>query len=185
VIFQETKLAGAYTIELERREDERGFFARGWCQQEFERQGLVSRLVQANISFNKQRGTLRGMHYQASPFEETKLVRCTRGAICDVIIDLRPESPTYGQWLGVELTADNYRILYVPERFAHGFITLEDNTEVTYQVSQFYTPACERGIRWNDPAFGVRWPVEVQVISQKDSSWPDWAGEVARRAGVA
>lgn len=174
MIFTETKLKGAYIVDLEKREDERGFFARGWCQNEFEAHGLAPRVVQANISYNKKRGTLRGMHYQIAPYEETKLVRCTRGALYDVIVDLRPTSPSYKQWFGVELTADNYKMLYVPEGFAHGFITLQDETEATYQVSQFYTPGSERGLRYNDPAFGIEWPAEVQVISEKDKSWPDY-----------
>ena len=174
MIFTETELRGAYSIELEKREDERGFFARTWCQDEFEAQGLVARIVQANLSFNKKQGTLRGMHYQVAPHAETKLVRCTRGAIYDVIIDLRPDSPSYRQWVGVELTADNYRMLFVPEGFAHGFQMLTDNTDVMYQVSAFYTPGAERGLRYNDPAFGIRWPLEVQVISPKDQHWPDF-----------
>ncbi len=174
MIFTETELRGAYIIELEKREDERGFFARAWCQDEFEAQGLVARIVQANLSFTKKQGTLRGMHYQIAPHAETKLVRCTRGAIYDVIIDLRPDSPSYLQWVGVELTADNYRMLFVPEGFAHGFQTLTDNTDVTYPVSAFYTPGAEQGLRYNDPAFGIRWPLEVQVISEKDQNWPDF-----------
>lgn len=172
--FTEVHLKGAYIVELEKLSDERGFFARSWCQNEFERHGLKPIVVQANVSFNKKKGTLRGMHYQISPYEETKLVRCTRGAIYDVIIDLRPDSHTYKQWAGVELTADNYKMLYVPENFAHGFQTLQDNTEVTYQVSQFYAPGSEKGIRWEDRAFGIEWPLEVQVISDKDKSWPDY-----------
>jgi dTDP-4-dehydrorhamnose 3,5-epimerase len=172
--FTEVHLKGAYIVELEKLSDERGFFARSWCKKEFERHGLKPYVVQANVSFNKKKGTLRGMHYQTSPHEETKLVRCTRGAIYDVIIDLRPDSPTYKQWLGVELTANNYKMLYVPENFAHGFQTLQDNTEVTYQVSQFYAPGAEKGIRWEDRAFGIEWPLEVQVISDKDKSWPDY-----------
>ena len=174
MIFTETKLPGAYLIDIEKREDERGFFARSWCQKEFEAHGLVPRVAQANISFNKYKGTLRGMHYQAAPFAETKLVRCTRGAIYDVIVDLRPDSPTCMQWLGVELTAENYKMLYVPEGFAHGFQTLIDNTEATYQVSQFYTPEAEGGLRYNDPTFNIDWPLEVQVISDKDRNWPDF-----------
>lgn len=174
MIFQATELPGAYILELERREDERGFFARTWCQAEFAAQGLVSKLVQANMSFNHTAGTLRGMHYQHAPHAETKLVRCLRGAIYDVIIDLRPESPTYMQWVGVELTADNGRMLYVPEGFAHGFQTLEDRTEVAYQVSAFYTPAAEGGARYDDPRFGIRWPRPVAVISDKDRAWPDF-----------
>jgi len=174
VLFTETQLKGAHIIELEKLSDERGFFARAWCQKEFEAQGLTAIVVQANVSFNKKKGTLRGMHYQITPYEETKLVRCTRGAIYDVIIDLRPDSPTYKQWVGVELTAENYKMLYVAENFAHGFQTLQDNTEVTYQVSQFYAPGSESGIRWDDPTFGIEWPIEVQVISEKDGNWPDY-----------
>ena len=175
MIFNETKLKGAYIIEIEKRVDERGFFARTWCKNEFELPGLNSQFVQANMSYNKNRGTLRGMHYQIAPYEETKLVRCTRGAIYDVIIDLRPKSTTYKQWLGVELTAENYKMLYIPENFAHGFQTLTDNTEVIYQVSQFYAPGSEKGVRYNDPAFGIEWPIEVQVISDKDENWPDYS----------
>ena len=174
MIFTETQLKGAYIIEIEKLKDNRGFFARAWCQKEFEEHGLTPRVVQANVSSNKKKGTLRGMHYQIAPYEETKLVRCTRGAIYDVIIDLRQGSPTFKQWMGVELTESNYKMLYVPENFAHGFQTLEDNAEVTYQVSQFYTPGSESGIRWDDPLFGIRWPLEVQVISDKDKCWPDF-----------
>jgi len=175
VIFHETDLKGAYIIEIEQLKDHRGFFARAWCQKEFEAQNLISRIRQANVSYNGTKGTLRGMHYQISPYEETKLVRCTKGAIYDVIIDLRPASPTYTQWIGKELTAGNFKMFYVPENFAHGFITLTDDTEVTYQVSQFYTPGSERGIRWNDLTFGIDWPIDVQVISEKDRNWPDYA----------
>jgi dTDP-4-dehydrorhamnose 3,5-epimerase len=174
MIFTETKLPGAYLIDVEKREDHRGFFARAWCQREFEEHHLVPRVVQANISFNKQKGTLRGMHYQLAPYAETKLVRCVRGALYDVIIDLRPDSSTYMQWLGVELTAEDYKMLFVPEGFAHGFQTLVDNTEATYQVSQFYTPGAEGGVRYDDPAFGIEWPIDVQVISDKDRSWPNY-----------
>ena len=174
MIFKETKLDGAYIIELNKLKDERGFFARSWCQKEFEDQGLESRIVQSNVSFNKNKGTLRGMHYQQAPHGETKLIRCTRGALYDVIVDLRPASPTYKQWIGIELTADNYRMLYVPRDFAHGFQTLEDGTEATYHVSEFYTPGAEKGLRWNDPAFQIAWPIEVSVISSKDASWPDF-----------
>ena len=174
MIFKETKLDGAYIIELNKLKDERGFFARSWCQKEFEDQGLESRIVQSNVSFNKNKGTLRGMHYQQAPHGETKLIRCTRGALYDVIVDLRPASPTYKQWIGIELTADNYRMLYVPRDFAHGFQTLEDGTEATYHVSEFYTPGAEKGLRWNDPAFQIAWPIEVSVISSKDASWLDF-----------
>jgi len=172
MIFRETILKGAFVIEMEKFEDKRGFFARAWCQKEVEANGLVSRVVQTNISFNKKRGTLRGMHYQVAPYEQIKLVRCTRGVIYDVIIDLRPDSPTFRKWTGVELTAENYTMLYVPENFAHGFQTLEDNTEVTYQVSQFYSPESERGVRYDDPVFQAEWPLPVEVISEKDIAWP-------------
>lgn len=172
MIFRETKLKGAFVIEMERFEDKRGFFARAWCQREAEANGLTLRVVQTNISFNTKRGTLRGMHYQVAPYEQAKLVRCTRGSIYDVMIDLRPDSPTYRKWAGVRLAAENYTMLYVPERFAHGFQTLEDQTEVTYQVSQFYSPESERGLRYDDPAFGIEWPVQVEVISDKDLGWP-------------
>jgi dTDP-4-dehydrorhamnose 3,5-epimerase len=174
MIFTETKLPGAFIIEIEKREDERGFFARAWCKKEFEAYGLNLDWVQANLAFSKRRGTLRGMHYQVAPYEEAKLMRCIRGAIYDVIIDLRPDSPTYKQWLGGELTADNHKMLYVPEGFAHGYQTLMDNIETFYQVSQFYSPESERGLRYDDPAFGIEWPIDVQVISDKDKSWPDY-----------
>ena len=172
MIFDETKLAGAKIIDLELRGDERGFFARSWCQREFEEQGLNTGLAQANISMSRSRGTLRGMHYQVAPHAETKLVRCTRGAIFDVIVDLRDDSPTYGEWLGFELTAANAQMLYVPEGFAHGFETLEDDTEVAYHVTEFYTPGAERGLRYDDPAIGIVWPLAVQVVSPKDAAWP-------------
>jgi len=168
MLFTETKLKGAYIIDVKRLEDERGFFGRSFCQREFEALGLNTNAVQTNISHNKAKATLRGMHMQLAPYEETKLVRCTRGAIYDVIVDLRSDSPTFKQWIGVELTADNYRMLYVPEGFAHGYITLEDNTDVTYQVTQFYTPGAERGYRWDDPAFNIQWPIEPVIISEKD-----------------
>lgn len=173
MIFTETKLSGAYIIDLEKRGDSRGFFARSFCQDEFERHGLVNKVVQTNVSLSKHQGTLRGMHYQESPYAETKLVRCTQGAIYDVIVDVRPESPTFRQWIGVELSSSNHRMLFVPQHFAHGFITLVVDCEVTYQVSQVYHPGSERGIRYNDPALGIIWPREVKVISEKDASWPD------------
>jgi len=172
MIFRETTLKGAFVIEMEKFEDKRGFFARAWCQREVEANGLISRVTQTNISFNKKRGTLRGMHYQVAPYEQVKLVRCTAGAIYDVIIDMRRDSPTYRKWTGVELTAENHRMLYVPEHFAHGFQTLEDTTEVTYQVSQFYSPESERGVRYDDPVFQVEWLLPVEVISEKDIAWP-------------
>jgi dTDP-4-dehydrorhamnose 3,5-epimerase len=174
MIFLEAALKGAYIIEVEKLEDERGFFARSWCAQEFKEHGLNPRLAQCNISYNHKKGTLRGMHYQTMPYEEVKLVRCTRGAIYDVIIDLRPQSPTYKHWTSVELTADNHKMLYVPEGFAHGFQTLEESSEVFYQMSEFYAPGHAKGIRWDDPAFGVRWPLEVAVISARDQHYPDY-----------
>jgi dTDP-4-dehydrorhamnose 3,5-epimerase len=172
--FTETKLKGAFVIEIEKLNDDRGFFARSWCQKEFEAHGLKADLVQANVSFNRKKGTLRGMHYQVAPYQECKLIRCTRGAIFDVIIDLRLDSPTYKQWIGVELTADNYTMFFVPEDFAHGFQTLTDETEITYQVSQFYTPGSEKGIRFDDPTFDIQWPLEVTSMSDKDRTWPDF-----------
>lgn len=176
MLFKQTKLSGAFVIEPERLVDERGFFARTWCQKEFNAHGLNTDLRQANIAFNERIGTLRGMHRQVAPWEEAKLVRCTRGAIYDVIIDLRPESPTYKQWVGVELTEINRHMLYVPEGFAHGYQTLSDDAEVFYLVSAFYQPGAERGIRWNDPEFGVEWPdAVVRHISEKDRNWPLFA----------
>jgi dTDP-4-dehydrorhamnose 3,5-epimerase len=171
--FHPAKLKDSVIIEPERLEDERGFFARLWCEGEFKAHGLNSELVQINLSYNRRYGTLRGLHYQVSPYAEAKVVRCVRGAIYDVLVDLRPESPTYLQWLGVTLSAANRNMLYVPEGFAHGFQTLEDHTEVCYQVTQFYTPGAERGARWDDPAFGIAWPeVDDRVISAKDREWP-------------
>jgi dTDP-4-dehydrorhamnose 3,5-epimerase len=175
VIFSETDLPGVYVVDLERREDERGFFARAWCAREFGEHGLSTDLVQCNLSFNHRRGTLRGMHFQEAPHAEAKLVRCTRGAIFDVALDLRPESPNHGRWVGVELSADNRRALYVPEGFAHGYQTLEDGTETFYQVSEWYTPGSERGVRWNDPAFEIDWPLaDEPLLSPKDAAWPDY-----------
>jgi len=174
MIFTETKLKGAFIIELERSIDERGFFARSWCQREFEEHGLNPRLVQCNISYNILKGTLRGMHYQVSPCEEAKLVRCTMGAIFDVIVDLRPGSPTFKHYFADIITAENRKIFYIPEGFAHGFLTLQNDTEVQYQMSVFYSPEHARGVRWDDPAFGIQWPGVVQVVSVRDSSYPDF-----------
>ena len=175
MIFTETKLAGAFVIEPERVEDERGFFARTWCVREFEERGLNTRLVQCNISFNKQKGTLRGMHFQIEPHAETKLVRCTMGAMYDVIVDVRPDSPTLGRWVAVELSADNRKMLYIPEGFAHGFQTLVDNTEVFYQMAEFYHPESARGLRWDDPVLGIAWPPEEhRTIAAKDLDYEDW-----------
>jgi dTDP-4-dehydrorhamnose 3,5-epimerase len=174
VIFVETKLKEAYIIEPERLEDERGFFARTWCQREFEAHGLNPNLVQCNISFNKKTGTLRGMHYQVRPHEEAKLVRCTMGSIYDVIIDLRPNSKTFMQWIAVELTSANRKIIYVPEGFAHGFQTLTDNTEVFYQMSEFYVAGSACGVRWNDPQFNIVWPDDERAISIRDQNFKDF-----------
>jgi len=174
VLFTETKLKGAFIIDIEPREDERGFFARSWCEDEFKQHGLNPNLVQCNISYNKKRGTLRGLHYQVAPFAEAKLVRCTMGAIYDVIIDLRSASPTFKQWISVELTAENRRALYVPEDFAHGFLCLMDNTEVFYQMSEFFHPECARGVRWNDPVFGVVWPAGSYILSCQDGVYADF-----------
>lgn len=174
--FTETKLKGAFILDLELREDSRGFFARTFCQKEFEAHGLKPMVAQCNLSFNHKKGTMRGMHYQVPPAAETKLVRCTGGAIYDVIVDLRPDSPTYLQHVGVELTAENRRQLYVPEMFAHGYLTLTEHAEVTYQVGEFYTPGYERGIRFDDPALNIEWPVPTEVISEKDAAWPAFKG---------
>ena len=174
MIFKETKLKGAYVIEINPLEDERGFFARSFCAKEFKEHGLNQNIAQCNISYNGKKGTLRGMHYQAAPHEEAKLVRCTMGAIYDVIIDLRPDSATFKKWIGVELTKENRRMLYVPEGFAHGFQTLEDHTEVLYQMSEFHHPEWARGVRWNDPTFGIFWPVNVEIISIGDQQYPDF-----------
>src|SRR6185503_4478920 len=176
MIFRETKLAGAFVIEPERLEDERGFFARLWSEQDFEEQGLVPHFMESNTSFSRKRGTVRGMHFQASPHGQVKLVRCTAGAIFDAIIDLRPGSPTFKQWDSVELSADNRLMLYVPIDFAHGFQTLVANTEVTYQMSSPYHPASSRGVRWDDPAFGIVWPEAERTIIARDREYPDFQG---------
>jgi dTDP-4-dehydrorhamnose 3,5-epimerase len=172
VVFVATKLQGVYIIEAEKIADERGFFARTFCQQEFAARGLNPRVAQCSTSFNKAKGTLRGLHFQAAPFEETKLVRCTMGAIYDVAVDLRRDSPTFQQWVAVELTAENRRMFYIPEGLAHGFQTLQDNSEVSYQISVLYHPECSRGLRWNDATFGISWPIESITISKRDEAWP-------------
>jgi len=174
VKFSETALKGAFIIEPERIEDERGFFARTFCRREFEARGLNPDLVQCSISFNHQRATLRGMHYQSAPHAEAKLVRCTRGAIYDVIIDLRPQSPTFRRWVAVDISAENHLMVYVPEGFAHGFQTLQDETEVSYYISEFYSPERARGVRWNDPAFAIGWPIADPVISVRDQTHPEF-----------
>lgn len=170
--FIETPLKGAYTIHLEQRGDDRGFFARSFCIEEFDAAGLRRDVVQINNSFSRDKGTLRGMHYQLAPRAEDKIVRCVRGSLLDVIVDLRSESPTFLRHFKIELSADNRTALYVPKGFAHGFVTLEDNTEVFYLVTEFYAPESERGIRYNDPGLGIEWPTEPVVISEKDENWP-------------
>jgi dTDP-4-dehydrorhamnose 3,5-epimerase len=171
MIFEETTLRGAFIIDLQRHEDDRGFFARAFCQREFEERGLKPVIAQSNIGFNKRKGTLRGMHFQLPPAADTKLVRVTRGAILDIIVDLRPESPTYLQHVAVELSADNHRAIYIPERFAHGNQALEDNTEMTYHAGEFYTPGSEGGLPYDDPRLGLSWPLPVTMMSNKDREW--------------
>jgi len=177
MIFTETKLKGAFILDIERREDSRGFFARAFCQNEFKAHGLKPIIAQANVAFNHKAGTLRGMHFQFPPAAETKLVRCTRGTILDIIVDLRPESPTYLQHIAVELSEDNSRALYVPERFAHGYQVLRDKTETSYQVGEFYTPGSEGGLPYNDPHLGLHWPLPVGVVSDKDQQWKQLADQ--------
>ena len=172
MIFHETELQGAFIVELDRMEDDRGFFARAFCAKEFEEHGIASQMVQANMSFSSRKGTLRGMHYQMPPAREPKFIRCVRGAIWDVIIDMRPDSPTYLKHIGVELSEDNRRAIYVPDMFAHGNQALTDDVELFYLVGEFYTPGCERGVRHDDPAIGIEWPEPVTVISEKDQNWP-------------
>ena len=174
MIFTETKLKGVFVIALERHEDDRGFFARSWSRSEFEAHGLDFRIVESNISFNKKKGTLRGMHYQAAPFGQAKVVRCTSGAVFDCVIDLRPNSETFTQWVAVELTARNRLMIHVPEGFAHGFQTLEDDTEIFYEMSRAYAPGSSKGVRWNDPIFAIHWPLDVTVINERDSGYPDY-----------
>lgn len=181
--FSPTKLAQAVVVELEQHRDERGFFARSFCEREFEAQGLPTHFPQCNLSRNDRAGTLRGMHFNAPPHEEAKLVRCVRGAIYDVIIDLRPDSPTFADWLGVELTADDGRALFVPAGFAHGFLTLAHATDVFYHMGALFQPDVARGLRYDDPAFGIRWPRDVSVVSQRDATYPDfdpkaWRGDL-------
>lgn len=175
MIFQETKLQGVFEIDVERKCDNRGFFARTWCRSEFANHGLAQALVQCSISFNTKAGTLRGVHYQVAPFQETKVVRCTSGSIYDVAVDLRPHSPTFRQWVGVVLSAANRKTLCVAEGCAHGFITLEDDSEVLYEMSEFYDLDSARGVRWNDPAFAIAWPRDPAVMSERDRTYPDFA----------
>jgi dTDP-4-dehydrorhamnose 3,5-epimerase len=173
VKFTPAGLAGAYVIDLDRLEDERGYFARTFCRDEFAAHGLRSVFPQCNTSFNARKGTLRGMHYQEKPHEEAKIVRCTRGAIHDVIVDIRRDSPTYKKWVAVELTADNARMLYIPEGFAHGFQALADGSEVFYQMSATFHPESARGLRWNDPALAIRWPLASPIVSERDAAYLD------------
>jgi dTDP-4-dehydrorhamnose 3,5-epimerase len=172
--FHETELSGVFEIHLEPMGDDRGFFARSWCRKEFESRGLNPKVVQCNISFNLKKGTLRGIHYQAAPHQEAKMVRCTRGAIYDVVVDLRPQQPTFRKWIGVLLTAANRCMLHVPEGCGHGFLTLEDETEVFYQMSEFYHPELARGVRWDGPSFQIVWPDRVEVISERDRTYPNF-----------
>ena len=181
MIFTKTVLQGAVIVDIERHEDSRGHFARTYCEREFAANGLPARMVQTNTSLTRQAGTLRGMHYQALPYAEDKLVRCVRGAIWDAIVDLRPESPTCCRWIGVELSEANGRMLLIPRGFAHGYVTLTDDAVLIYQVSEFYTPGFERGVRHDDPAFGIDWPVPIKGMSDRDASWPDFVREDARR----
>lgn len=174
MLFEKTNVEGAVVIAPELHRDERGFFARTWCTNEFRDHGLNPKLVQCSLSFNPKKGTLRGMHYQAEPTPETKLVRCTRGALYDVVLDLRRNSATYLKWAAIELTAENHRGLYIPEGCAHGFVTMESDTEAFYQMSEFYYADGARGVRWNDPAFGIIWPLDVEVISDRDRTYPDF-----------
>jgi dTDP-4-dehydrorhamnose 3,5-epimerase len=177
VIFEPAGLAGAWVLDLEQHADDRGFFARLWCASEFDSRSLSSRLEQCSLSYNHRAGTLRGMHYQAAPREEAKVVRCVRGAIYDVLLDLRPASPTYTRWIARELTADNRRALYVPQGVAHGFQTLTDDAEVLYLIDEVFDPACGRGVRWNDPAFAIDWPAPPALMSDRDRSYPDYVVE--------
>ncbi len=173
MIFTETHLKGMYVIALQRHEDERGFFARSWCEREFKEHGLEHRLVQCDVSFNRKKGTLRGMHFQDPPYAEAKLVRCTRGSLYDVVLDLRPQSGTFLRWVAVELTPDNGNMVFVPKGCAHGFQTLDDKTEAFYQMTEFYAPEYARGVRWNDPLFNISWPACERTISERDRSYPD------------
>ena len=172
MIFTKTKIEGAYLLDVKQIQDDRGFFGRSYCKTEFEENGLATTLVQVNVSSNVKKGTLRGLHMQIKPAEEAKLVRCTKGAIFDVLVDLRPQSKTFLQWFGTELTAESFKMLYVPEGCAHGYLTLLDHTDVMYQVSEFYTPSAERGFQWNDPSFAIEWPIDPIVISPKDQAHP-------------
>ena len=179
MIFEQSPIPGALIIQVKRIEDDRGYFGRMWCTKEFADQGLNSAIVQANVGFSRRKGTLRGMHLQVDPTQEVKVVRCLRGAVFDVVLDLRPSSPTYRRWFGTELSEDDERMLHIPEGCAHGYQTLRDSTEILYTTSAAYAPASARGVRYNDPAFGIAWPLEVTSISQADNSWPDFDGSLS------
>jgi dTDP-4-dehydrorhamnose 3,5-epimerase len=185
MIFHETAIPGPVVIDLERRGDERGYFARAWCEKEFAAHGITTGFVQANMSVSRSKGTLRGLHLQFAPHREAKLVRCVRGALYDVAVDARPESPTFGKWVGVELTAESHRMIFVPEGFAHGFQTLADDSEAHYMVSAFYAPGAEGGIRYDDPELGIAWPLPVSAMSEKDQKWPGIAALREARRNVA
>lgn len=176
MIFRETKLTGAFIIEVEKKEDERGFFSRTWSAREFEARGLDAGVAECNVSFNKKKGTLRGLHFQCAPFAQNKLVRCTRGAVYDVVVDLRPDSETFKQWVATELNEENLLMFYIPEGLAHGFQTMKENTEIFYQMSEIYVPECSRGVRWDDPAFGIEWPEAERIIIDRDRNYPDFPG---------
>ena len=180
MIFTETKLKGAFIIEIKKIGDERGFFGRSWCANEMKEAGLNPKIAQINTSLSKFKGTLRGLHFQIAPYRECKMIRCTRGAIFDMIVDLRPESPTFLKWFGENLTEDNHKALYSPEGFAQGFITLEDNSEITYFTTEFYAPGKDRGVRWNDPKIGIELPIQPAVISEKDENWPDFSLDILK-----
>lgn len=177
MIFEPAEINGAFVVRMEPRTDERGWFARAWCEEEFRAHGLNVRAVQTNVSFNHRRGTIRGLHWQLEPYGEAKVVRCTAGAIFDVMADVRPGSPTYGRWQGTHLTAGDLQLVFVPEGCAHGYQALADESEVSYNASHAYAPGKERGVRWDDPAFGIAWPVTDVIVSEKDASWPDYALE--------
>jgi dTDP-4-dehydrorhamnose 3,5-epimerase len=177
MLFTETPLPGVWIIDIDRREDDRGWFARSFCQDEYRAHGLNPQIAQCNISLNRKKGTLRGMHYQAAPYAEAKTVRCTRGAIYDVALDLRPDSPTFLRWFGLELTGESCRMLYILEGLAHGFQSLTDDSEVLYEMSEFYHPEASRGVRWDDPAFGITWPLPDPILSDRDRAYPDWKVE--------
>lgn len=177
--FTETHLKGAYIIDINRLEDERGFFGRSYCQKEFDQYGLNTNIVQTNLAYTKKKATIRGLHMQLAPYGETKLIRCTKGAIYDVIVDLRKDSETFKQWFGVELRADSFRMLYIPEGFAHGYLTLENNTDTTYHVTQFYNGGYEIGVRWDDSAFNIQWPINPEIISDKDKNFADFSEDKA------